>query len=123
MTKGEALYGFFSGFGIPAYEVNRVPVEAEFPYLTYDAKTAAFGEPPVSLTVNLWFHTEDNTVPDAKADEIGQRLGRGGAIIRCADGAVWLRRGEPFYQALNDPTDSRINRRFINITAEFITTY
>ena len=58
MTKEAALYQFFSSFGLEAYAETAVPEDAVFPYLTYQAATSAFEEGEVSLTVNLWYHTE-----------------------------------------------------------------
>ena len=121
MTAENALHTFFSGFGIPAYERCRVPVGAELPYLTYDVKLASFGDQPVGLTVELWYRTEDNSVPNAKARQLGAAVGRGGVLLPCDGGGIWLKKGEPFCQSISDPTDARLNRRYINITAEYIT--
>lgn len=35
MTKNEAIYRFFSGFGLEAYPTSSVPEDVIFPYLTY----------------------------------------------------------------------------------------
>ncbi len=72
MTKDEALYRFFSGFGIPAYPDTAVLNEngepdVVLPYLTYTPVFDAWGGEPVSLTVNLWYRTESEAVPNAKA--------------------------------------------------------
>ena len=121
MTKSQALYAFFSGFGIPAYERSRVPESATYPYLTYDYKDAELGELPVALTVDIYYITESNDEPDAKAAAMAAAVGRGGVTLPCDCGCIWLKRGSPFCQALRDPIDRRINRRYINITAEFLT--
>ena len=70
MTKDEALYRFFSGFGIPAYPDTSVLNEngepdVVLPYLTYTPVFDAWGGEPVSLTVNLWYRTESEAVPNA----------------------------------------------------------
>ena len=54
MTKASALYNFWSGFGLTAYEENTVPTEAEFPYITYQVVTDSFGA-EVALTASVWY--------------------------------------------------------------------
>lgn len=121
MTKTEALHTFFSGFGIDAYAATSVPNDVMLPYLTYEAKTAALADGEVSLSVNLWYYTDSEKVPNAKADEIGKAIGAGGVMLRCDDGAIWLKRGSPFCQAMPVQSDSAIKHRYLNITAEYIT--
>lgn len=122
MTKEAALYAFFSTFGIPAYAETSVPSDAEFPYLTYSLTTAAFGEGDVNITVNLWYYTDSETVVNAKAREIGTVIGRGGRIVFCDDGAIWIKRGSPFSQAVEGQGDNdKIKRRYINVDLEYIT--
>lgn len=122
MTKGEALHKFFSRFEMPAYPLNAVPKDVVLPYLTYTPVTAAFEEGEVSITVDCWFYTDSQVIPNAKAQEISARIGRGGTTIRCEDGFVWLKRGSPFCQNVEEPNDKNIKRRHINVDAEFFTT-
>ena len=42
MTKAAAIYQFWSGFGLTAYEENTVPTDAAFPYITYQLVTDSF---------------------------------------------------------------------------------
>lgn len=121
MTKGQALYNFFSGFGLTAYVENNVPESADFPYLTYQAAFDSLGS-PVALTVNLWYRTGSEAEPNAKAQEIAKAIGRG-VYTPCDDGAVLLMMGSPAWQAVNDPTDTTIKRRYLNVTAEYLTLY
>lgn len=121
MTKAAALNSFFSSFGIPAYERNRVPDSAKYPYLTYDYAVAALGDGEVALTVDLWYYTENNTVPNAKAAEMSAAISLGGKMIPCDEGYIWLKRGSPWCQSLPDPNDRSINRRHINVSAEYLT--
>lgn len=122
MTKAQALQAWFSKF-LPAYTSSSVPDDVVFPWLTYDASFSAFGGEKVSLTVNLWFYTESESVPNAKAEEISKALGIGGVVLPCDDGYVWLTRGSPFCQSLKDDSDPNIKRRYLNITAEYLTSY
>lgn len=119
MTKGAALQQFFEGF-LPAYATNAVPDDVVFPYLTYSAVFDAFDGQPVSLTVNLWYYTTSEALPNAKAQEISDALGIGGKVLPIDGGYIWLRRGSPFCQPLADETDRNIKRRYMNITAEFL---
>ncbi len=121
MTKAAALHQFFSSFGIPAYVSTNVPDNAGFPRLTYDLITSSWEESPVSLTVNLWYLTESEAIPNAKAQELSEAIGMGGKIIRCDDGAIWIRRGAPWCQSVVDESNSLIKRRYINVTAEYLT--
>ncbi|MCM1227559.1 MAG: hypothetical protein NC320_09080 [Clostridium sp.] len=121
LTKAAALHQFFSGFGIPAYVTSNVPDNAVFPYLTYEFITSSFDEGEAGLTVNLWYYTDSEKIPNAKAQEISDRIGRGGVTIPCGGGMIWLKRGSPFCQGLKDDTDAAIKRRYMNITAEYIT--
>ena len=126
MTKAEALYSFFSGFGIPAYASSSVPDDAVFPWLTYDLSTSAWDGDnggSVPLTVNLWYYTTSEAAPNAKADELSKAIGYGGKLLACDDGYIWLKRGSPWCQSLHDDSDSMIKRRYINITADYMTFY
>ena len=38
INTARALYGFFSGFGLPAFVEYSVPEDAELPYITYPQK-------------------------------------------------------------------------------------
>lgn len=126
MTKDKALYAFFSGFGIPAYPDTAVLNEngepdVVLPYLTYTPIFDAWGGEPVSLTVDLWYCTEREDIPNAKAEEISKAIGLGGKVLRCDGGAIWLKRGSPWCQSLSDEADRAIKRRYLNVTAEYFT--
>lgn len=123
MTKAAALYQFFSSFEMPAYAASAVPEDVPFPYLTYELTTGAWGDGEAGLTVNLWFHTTSEAVPNAKADEISRAIGLGGVQLACDGGVIWLKRGSPWCQSLTDSTDKSIKRRYINVSAEYSTLY
>lgn len=126
MTKESALKEFFGGFGIPAYTSTSVVNEngeedVTFPYLTYDVITDVWDGGEVGLTVNLWYRTESEAIPNAKARELSEAIGMGGKIIHCDGGYIRLKRGSPWCQSLRDDTDQIIKRRYINITARYYT--
>lgn len=121
MTKDKALHAWFSQF-LPAYPTSNVPDDAVFPWLTYELITGAFDSGEISMTVNLWFHTESEAVPNKKAQEIADAIGMGGAIIPCDGGYIWLKRGSPWCQNIADESEPTIKRRYLNVTAEYLTT-
>ena len=123
MTKAAALYNFWSGFGLPAYEETSVPTGEDapaFPYITYKVVTDGFGG-DVALTASVWYRSESWLGINAKTEEIGKHLGRGGRVIPCDGGAIWLKRGQPFAQSMGDDADDMVRRIYINLTAEFLT--
>ena len=120
MTKGAALQSFFDGI-MTSYAASAVPDDATLPYLTYELITSAWDGGEVGLTVNLWFYTTSEAVPNAKAQKLSDSIGYGGVTIPCDDGFIWLKRGSPWCQNLQDDTDQNIKRRYINVTAEYLT--
>ena len=120
MTKATAIYQFWNSFGLTAYEENTVPTDATFPYITYQLVTDRFDR-ELQLTASLWYRSESWTSINAKTEEIGKKISRGGKIIACDGGAIWLKRGQPFAQNMVDESDNLIKRKYLNITAEFMT--
>lgn len=120
MTKAAAIYQFWNSFGLTAYEENTVPTDADFPYITYQLATDSFDR-EIPLTASLWYRSESWTDINAKTEEISQKISRGGKIISCDGGAIWLKRGQPFAQNMGDESDNLIKRKYLNITAEFMT--
>ena len=120
MTKAAAIYQFWNSFGLTAYEENSVPDDAAFPYITYQLVTDSFDR-EIPLTASLWYRGESWTAINSKTEEISQKISRGGKIISCDGGAIWLKRGQPFAQSMGDESDNLVKRKYLNITAEFIT--
>ena len=81
MTPTAAIHSFLSGFGLNAYESNSVPTDVQMPYLTYDP-VIDYWQNETVLQVNLWYRGTENTIPNAKAKEIGDAL-NGGRILPC----------------------------------------
>ena len=120
MTKGAALQAFFSQF-MDAYAASAVPEDVTCPYLTYELITSAWGGGEIGLTVNMWFRTTSEKEPNAAVEKLSKAIGLGGVQIPCDDGVIWLKRGSPWAQSLTDETDKTIKRRYINVTAEYLT--
>jgi hypothetical protein len=120
MTKAAAIYQFWSGFGLTAYEENTVPEDAAFPYITYQLVTDSFDR-EVAATASLWYRGESWTAINAKTEEISAHIGLGGKIIKCDGGRIWIKRGQPFAQNMGDESDDLIKRKYLNLTVEYLT--
>ena len=120
MNKAAAIHQFWSGFGLTAYEENTVPSDAVFPYITYQLVTDAFDN-DVAMTASLWYRGESWVDINAKEREISAYIGIGGVIIKRSDGRIWLKKGTPFAQNMGDESDNLIKRKYLNVTAEFLT--
>ena len=120
MTKAAAIYQFWSSFGLTAYEENTVPDNAAFPYITYQLVTDSFDR-DVPVTASLWYRSESWTAINAKTEEISHTISRGGKIIPCDGGAIWLKRGQPFAQNMGDESDDLIKRKYLNLILEYLT--
>ena len=121
MTKAAAIYKFWSGFGLPAFEENSVPSgkdAPEFPYITYQLITDSFGA-DVAMTASLWYRDSSWVNANAKADEISEAIGYSGIVISRDGRSLWLMRGKPFAQRMGDASDKKIKRIIINIEAEY----
>lgn len=120
MTKAAAIYQFWNSFGLTAYEENSVPVEATFPYITYQLVTDSFDR-EIPLTASLWYRSESWTAINDKTEEISQYIGTGGKIIKCDGGRIWIKRGQPFTQNMGDESDDLIKRKYLNLSIEYFT--
>ena len=120
MTKAAALHQWFNQF-LRFYPASSVPDDVVFPYGTYELITSAFDGGEQGLAVNFWYYTASEAIPNAKVEELSKRIGYSGVTIPCDEGYIWLKRGSPFCQSLTYENDPAIKRRYINITAEYLT--
>lgn len=122
MNKSQALYQFWSGFDLPAYDENSVPDDTPFPYITYSEATDSLGN-VVQLTASIWDRNNSWERLSLKTDEIAEKIGKNGYHIMSLDGGyVWFVKGIPFAQRMGDP-DKTIKRVYLNVQAEFLTRY
>lgn len=123
MNRNQALYQFWSSFGIPAYEENSVPDDANLPYITYSDQIGYIHDVN-NLSASVWDYDmsagKNWSYVIEKANEIGERIGQGGTTFRYDNGLMWIIRGVPFGQRMGDPSDDRIRRMIINVQIEFI---
>lgn len=118
MTKSQALYKFYNSF-LPAYEENSVPVEAKFPYITYELSTSQFEDSTLSLSAQIWYKADSLTAINTKTEEMSRAL-REDYKIKVDDGYIVLHRGSPFGTSVSTE-DKTVKCKAINIEADFIT--
>ena len=119
MTALQSLQAFWGGFGIPAYDENTVPDDAALPYITYEASKDFFGA-TLAQSASLWYHSASWADITAKEQEIANFIGRGGRQIAYEDGAIWIKRGQPWAQRMDEPSNRMVRRIVLNIEVEFL---
>lgn len=122
-TKAATIYEFWNSFNLTAHEENSVPTGEDapkFPYITYQLVTDSLGN-EVAMSASLWYRGTSWVEANAKTEEISQRIGRKGAVLDCNGGKVWIKRSTPFAQNMGDESDNLIKRKYLNITAEYLT--
>lgn len=121
-NKAQALYGFWSSFGWPAYDENSVPDDAVLPYITYDTGEDML-DSEISLSASLWDESTSWRTVTEKADQIAhQIIVNQRPIPLTGGGYLWIKKGSPFMRRVNDQ-NIKIRHIFINYQAEFLTAY
>lgn len=118
MDKEQALQKFWEQFDVPAYDSSTVPEDAELPRITYEVITDNFGAQNV-LTASIWDRSRSWGSVTSILHKVEQSLGYGGQTLKYENGLLWVKRGVPFAQRMNDPDDS-IRRIVINIEVEYL---
>lgn len=126
MDKMQALYGFWSGFGVPAIDEQSSYDEQmmeqlgiTYPYISFEASVSELDE-PVALSADLWYKSTSWAGIEAKAQLIASTIGYGGKMVPYDGGAIWITRGTPAYQRMSAENSFDIRRIHININAEFL---
>lgn len=119
MTLGATLERFFNSFGIPGYPKTSVPDKVAFPYLTYEIYDGDFLSGEAYPSIEVYYYTESESVPNAMVRTISNRIGLGGVVLPYDDGAVWIKKGNPYAQNVPNE-DSTIKQRHINLIYEFL---
>ena len=123
MDKEQALYSFWSGFNLPAFDERTVPTGKDspvMPYITYETSTDNIGE-QVALTASLWYRSTSWVQVTNKLHEIEESIGYGGKIIEISNGYLYITRGRPFAQRMSDDTDGSVRRIIVNVMVEYLT--
>ncbi len=112
---------------LPFYPVGNVPDYARdnftkgWSYGTYTPVFDSISGSPVSITINIWAYTSLEKPLNDAANDLSRAVGYGGKAVKCDGGFIWFRRGSPWCQNLIDADDDNIKRRYINLTAEYLT--
>ena len=121
MTKEAALQAFWGRF-LTAYQENAVPTgenRPAYPYITYEVQTGEWDR-PVALSASLWYRTTSWVIPNAMAQRISDFISKGGVIVPCDGGAIYITRGSPFARSGGDADDT-VKRKILTIMAEYLT--
>lgn len=121
MTNQQALQFFWSQFGVPAYDENDVPDDADLDagYITYQKIEGEF-EMPVFPTASILQRSTSWKKVEQIKNDINDALKRGGQIIKIEGGRLWIQRGSPFAQEMGE-ADRAVRRFVINVQMEFMT--
>lgn len=119
MDKIQTLHTFWSGFGLKAYDETSVPDDAQLPYITYEVSSDSFGN-RLMRTASLWYRSSSWAAITEKEQEIADFITRGGRMLKYDGGAIWLQKGSPWAQRMDDPSDEMIRRIVLNVVIEFL---
>lgn len=119
MDKEQAIYNFWSGFGLMAYDETIVPDSAQMPYITYSVATGSLDE-VISMTASLWYRSTSWAAITKLKNQIAEYIGVGGKVIPIEGGYMWIVRGAPFAQRMSDE-DGQVRRIYLQVQAEFLT--
>ena len=118
MDAEQAIHNFWSSFGIPAYDENSVPDDANLPYITYSISFDGF-DYAVNMTASVWYRSNLWSEVTDKAKQICNKITDGGIMLKTDNGRVWLRKSTPVYYRVGEE-DKAIKRIRFNVAAEYI---
>lgn len=116
--RWQAQYTFWSSFGLPAYEENSVPVNEDYPYITYEAYSSPF-DGDVAVSASVWTRRSKWTQADSVANAILDRLKDGGVLLPYDGGVIWVTADRPIAQSMGDPDDNMVKRKLIRVILHF----
>lgn len=119
VNKIQALYNFWAGFNLPAYDETSVPDFAQLPYITYENADDDFGN-EVAISASLWYRDTSWQAISDKALEIADYITRGGKLIVYDNGAFWIRKGSPWAQRMPEESNDSVRRIILNLVIEFL---
>ena len=123
MDKAQALDEFWNSFGLPAYKQKTINPDAKLPYITYEVATGSLGD-TLSLNASIWYRTTSWKPLYEKANAIAQYLYEMEPVTKKIDGGrMYITKGNPFTQEMDNEEDDSIRRLILAITVEFQTAY
>lgn len=100
----KALYKFFAGFGLQAYEENSVPDDVALPYITYQVSIPDWRD-SASISASVWYMGTGYAEVNAKVDEIQKKIGEG-YMAPAGNGCIYISKEIPFAQAIPTGDDN-----------------
>lgn len=123
MDKAQAIQQFWEQFDLPTYDENTVDDDAIMPYITYGVSTGSI-EDVINLSASIWYRSNSWNAITKKADEIAKTITEmNPPSIKIDGGRLYLAKGSPFAQRMDDPSDDSVRRIYLNLQAEFLTNY
>lgn len=122
MDKWQGLDSFWSSFGIPAYDENAVPDNAQMPYITYQASVGPF-EATIPMSASVWYFDTSWKAVSNKVDEISNAIGSYLLVELDDNQYLMITKGDgsQFAQRINGGDNPDIRRVYITIMGEFFT--
>ena len=134
MNKQQAYSSFWSGFGVLAFEENAVPDDrvidsliqsgaatSKFPYITYQVITDDLGN-AVFPMATIYDNSSSWERADILANTISRKI-QTMNTIKLDNGRMFITKGSPFSQHMDEEGDSSIRRINLNLGVEFFTEY
>lgn len=129
-NTAQALYRFFSGFGLSAFTEYDVPDEFPDgngvmqkvvpPYITYQLIEPDWRDAG-QMYARVWYRDTSYAAINAKVDQIRAAIGEG-LNLPTADGAVYLSKGTPFAQNMGMEGDDTLKVVYLNLSIQATTT-
>lgn len=96
----EALYNFWSGFGLPAYLQDSVPDDATLPYITYEVVQGDALSSTVLVAHNWHNKAQGGNIERGEVmDAIARAIPVSGCVLRVGRGYVSLYRNSSNFQS------------------------
>lgn len=113
IRTAQALYTFFSGFGLPAYNENKIPDNAQLPYITFRQIEPEWNQKATFYAIVYYRQKDSNLASLTKADEIVRAVGTG-VRLPIDGGCVVLWPETPLIQPME--RDDDISAAYINLS-------
>lgn len=126
MDKMMSLQNYFESFDVPAFNQYTVPTEERmvemgitpYPRISYEPVFDSIGRIN-TITASIWDRSTGWTRIMGILSKMEKSLSNGGEKANYDGGQIWLTKGTPWAQPMNDEDDS-IRRMVVNIQVEYL---
>ncbi len=122
MDKGQALNNFWNSFGWTAYDEYTTPEDIPDAHITYEYASDGL-DVNLPLHATIWDRSSSWSSVTQKAEEIAHAISTSSPIALDTGGYMWIKKGEPFAQRIEDETDDMARGMYINIIVEYLTEF